>query len=263
MEPKELAQAIDRYVRPETFPLALRVLQREEEIPQKARLPHRDLGIQVSICQGISMARRYGWTIAMSGEDLSCPIAQVAFAFREAPPFYAEGNLAKGMYAKDADGARRTERVVARAEVAGTVVVAPLSRAEFVPEVVAVYGNSAQVMRMVAAALFDKGGSIISEFSARADCAEIVNRTRQTHKPQVILPCYGDRVFGQTQDHEMAFTFPWEDAESFRAGLEGTHQGGVRYPIPHYLRYTADYPATYETVKAIWREEDEEGGAGG
>ncbi len=256
MKPKDVSDAIDRYVRTETFPLALRVLGAGEGIPERARQPHRDLGIEVSICQGVSMARRYGWTIAMSGEDLSCPIAQVAFAFREAPAFYAEGNLAKGMYARDAGGARQTERVVARAETAGTVVVGPLARADFVPEVVAVYGNSAQVMRMVAAALFEKGGSITSEFSARADCAEIVNRTRQTGKPQVILPCYGDRVFGQTQDHEMAFTLPWDDVESFCAGLEGTHQGGVRYPIPNYLRYTADYPATYETVKEIWREED-------
>jgi uncharacterized protein (DUF169 family) len=195
----------------------------------------------------------------MAGEDLSCPIAAVAFAFRKAPPFYAAGRLAEGMYAKDPAGALRTEASVARAEVPGTVVVGPLRAARFEPQVVAVYGNSAQVMRMVAAALFETGGSLHSEFSARADCAEIVNRTRETGRPQVILPCYGDRVFGQTQDHEMAFTLPWSDADSFARGLDGTHQGGVRYPIPHYLRYTADYPASYETVKQIWREEDAAG----
>lgn len=256
-EPAVLSAAIDRYVRTETFPLAIRVVMDDAEIPEKARRPRRDLHIGVSICQGVSMARRYGWTIAMAGEDLSCPIALVAFAFREAPRFYAEGNLAKGMYTRDEEGARRTEAVVPRAEAPGTVLVAPLARASFEPEVVAVYGNSAQVMRMVAAALFETGGSIVSEFSARADCADIVNRTRQTGRPQVILPCYGDRVFGQTQDHEMAFTFPWKDAESFMAGLEGTHHGGVRYPVPHYLRYEADYPATYETVRDIWRSEDE------
>lgn len=256
---QELAGAIDRYVRTETFPLAIRVAMDGSEVPEKARRPSRDMHIQVSVCQGVSMARRYGWTVAMSGEDLSCPIAQVAFAFRSPPPFYAEGNLARGMYAKDLEGARRTEAAVPRAEGPGTIVVAPLARATFEPEVVAVYGNSAQVMRMVAAALFESGGSITSEFSARADCADIVNRTRQTGRPQVILPCYGDRVFGQTQDHEMAFTFPWKDAEGFRIGLEGTHQGGVRYPIPHYLRYAANYPETYETVRDIWRQEDEDG----
>lgn len=253
----ELGELIERYVRPETFPLGLRVLAPGEDVPERARRPKADLGVQVSICQGVSMARRYGWTIAMAGEDLSCPIASVAFGFRAAPPFYAAGRLAEGMYAKDGDGALRTEAVVPRAEAPGTVVVGPLRGARFEPEVVAVYGNAAQVMRMVAAALFETGGSLSSEFNARADCAEIVNRTRQTGKAQVILPCYGDRVFGQTQDHEMAFTLPWTDRESFARGLEGTHQGGVRYPIPHYLRYTADYPATYETVKAIWREEDE------
>ncbi len=259
MTAAELGAAIEQYVRPDTFPLALRVLKDGEEPPERTRRPKADLGIQVSICQGVSMARRYGWTIAMAGEDLSCPIASVAFGFRKAPDFYARGGLAEGMYTKDQEAALRTEASVPRAEAPGTVLVGPLRAARFEPEVVAVYGNSAQVMRMVAAALFETGGSITSEFSARADCAEIVNRTRQTGKPQVILPCYGDRVFGQTQDHEMAFTLPWTDADAFARGLLGTHQGGVRYPIPHYLRYTADYPATYETVKAIWREEDERG----
>jgi len=257
MTPAELGEAIERYVRPETFPLGIRVLADGETPPERTRRPRADLGIQVSVCQGVSMARRYGWTIAMSGEDLSCPIASVAFAFRKAPPYYAEGSLAEGMYAKDRPGALRTEAVVPRVDVPGTVLVGPLRGARFVPEVVCVYGNSAQVMRMVAAALFETGGSITSEFNARADCAEIVSRTRQTGRPQVILPCYGDRVFGQTQDHEMAFTLPYSDAEGFARGLEGTHRGGVRYPVPHYLRYTADYPSTYETVKAIWREEDE------
>ena len=261
MTAAELSEEIERYVRPETFPLALRVMAEGEAVPERTRRPKADLGIQVSICQGVSMARRYGWTIAMAGEDLSCPIASVAFGFRGPPAFYAEGRLAEGMYAKDRAAALRTEASVPRAEVAGTLLVGPLRSARFEPEVVAVYGNSAQVMRMVAAALFETGGSITSEFSARSDCAEIVNRTRQTGRPQVILPCYGDLVFGQTQDHEMALTLPWADAESFARGLVGTHQGGVRYPIPHYLRYTADYPATYETVKSIWREEDE--GKGG
>ena len=259
MTSAELSAAIEQYVRPETFPLAVRVLESGEELPERTRRPRADLGIQVSICQGVSMARRYGWTIAMAGEDLSCPIASVAFAFRKPPDFYAEGRLAEGMYAKDRDAALRTEASVARAELSGTVLVGPLRTARFEPEVVAVYGNSAQVMRMVAAALFETGGSITSEFSARADCAEIVNRTRQTGRPQVILPCYGDRVFGQTQDHEIAFTLPWVDADAFARGLAGTHQGGVRYPIPHYLRYTADYPETYETVKSIWREEESRG----
>ncbi|MFT9847236.1 DUF169 domain-containing protein [Aneurinibacillus sp. REN35] len=254
---QHMNQEIEKHVRPDTFPLAIRVLRPGEEIPPKAKRPLRDMQVQLSICQGITMSRRYGWTIAMGGEDLSCPIAKAAFHFEEPLPFYKEGNLAHGMYAETLACAKLTEDEVPSftKEESGTIVVGPLSRAAFEPDVIVVYGNSAQVMRMVAASLFRTGGAITSEFSARADCADIVIRTIQTDSPQVILPCYGDRVFGQTYDHEMAFSFPYRMSEDVMAGFAGTHKGGVRYPIPNFLQYQAKYPATYEKLNKMWEEE--------
>jgi hypothetical protein len=35
-------------------------------------------------------------------------------------------------------------------------------------------------------------------------------------------------------------------------GLEGTHQGGVRYPIPSFLRYTGQFPEHYTEMGKIW-----------
>jgi uncharacterized protein (DUF169 family) len=226
------AKEIEQYVRPETFPLGIRVIQQGQPVPDKARQPWRDLGAKVTVCQGISMARRYGWTLAMGTEDLSCPIALVAFGFRPHNSYYDDGNLVCGMYTENMETAARTEA-----------------------DVVLVYGNSAQAMKMVAAALYKTGGSLPSTFSARADCADIIIKTKQTDHPQVILPCYGDRVFGQTQDHEMAFTIPWAQMPTFIEGLKGTHAGGVRYPVPHFLRYTPQFPPTYEKLRGMWDEE--------
>ena len=62
-------------------------------------------------------------------------------------------------------------------------------------------------MRLLQAALWQKGGYLTSRFSGRLDCADIVVETMQTGKPQIILPCYGDRIFAQTEDSEMAFSF--------------------------------------------------------
>ncbi len=250
------AQAIEQYVRPDTFPVALRVFRQGEALPAKVRRPQADMGIRISICQGISMARRYGWTVAMGGEDLMCPIAQVAFGFEAEVPYYTEGNLAAQMYVETCDLGAQTEAEVPkfRADEAGVVVAGPLARANFAPETVLVYGNSAQVMRLAAAALWKGGGHISTTTSARADCADIVIRTYQTGEPQIILPCYGDRVFGQTQDHEMAFTLPWAKVPDLLEGFKGTHNGGVRYPIPNYLRYTAEFPATYRKLQEIWEE---------
>ena len=91
-----------------------------------------------------------------------------------------------------------------------------------------------------------------SEFSGRGDCTDIVIRTHRAGEPQLILPCYGDRIFGMAADDEMAFTFPFAMAQQVVRGLEGTHAGGVRYPVPVYLRFQAEYPKSYQELERRW-----------
>lgn len=264
VEPQQVMAAIDQHVRPDTFPVGIKIFK-DEPLPPRVKRPYADLGVKISICQGISFARRYGWVMAMDNEDMQCPIAQVAFGFEDAIPYYTEGNLAAGMYVETCGQGAITEEALpkfTRAE-AGTVVVAPLHRCAFTPDLLLVYGNSAQVMRLTAAALYKRGGAITSTTSARGDCADIVVRTMQSGEPQFILPCYGDRIFGQTQDYEMAFTCPWDRLPELLEGLEGTHRGGVRYPIPHYLRYQAEFPKTYQKLQELWQQEKEGAGTEG
>ena len=44
-------------------------------------------------------------------------------------------------------------------------------------------------------------------------------------------------MYASTQDHEMAFAVPKVKLDEFMDGLRGTHKGGLRYPIPTFLRY--------------------------
>jgi uncharacterized protein (DUF169 family) len=258
LDPKAVSAALEKYVRPATFPLALRVVRPGEALPEKVRRPKRDLDIQVSICQAITFARRYGWTMAVGPEDLCCPIAEVAFGFRPAVPYYDEGNLAAGMYVATCAQGALTEASIPKfgPEEAGTVVAGPLARCNFEPQLLLFYGDSAQVTLALAASLWRTGGALSSSASARADCADIVIRTLQTGQQQVILPCMGDRIFGHTQDHEMAFTIPWSGVPALLEGLEGTYKGGIRYPIPQFLRYTPQWPAAYEKLHDLWRVEE-------
>ena len=41
-------------------------------------------------------------------------------------------------------------------------------------------------------------------------------------------------------------------------GLEGTHAGGVRYPVPIFLRYQADFPKSYQELEKLWEPEKPE-----
>jgi len=256
MDNATLAGHLEKHLRVATFPVGVKSLAPGEAAPVKAKRPAKDLGVKVAICQAIGFARRYGWTLAFSGDDLSCPIAKAVFGFADRNDYYTSGALADGMYASCREAGERFEDALPkyeRDEVSG-VVVGPLARIDFVPDTVLVYGNSAQVLRLLNACLFEKGGSMKSETTGRGDCADIVIRGKKTGEPQLVLPCYGDRIFGMTADDEMAFTFPIAKADEVVKGLEGTHAGGVRYPIPVYLRYQAEFPKSYQELEKLWGE---------
>jgi uncharacterized protein (DUF169 family) len=261
METATLNEHIERYLKVQTFPLGIRSLEAGEPLLGKARVPSKHLGIKIAICQAVAMARRYGWTIALSEEDISCPIAKAVFGFAERNDYYTSGALADGMYASCREAGARFEDALAKFDPGECtrIVVGPLGRIGFTPETVLVYGNAAQVLRLVNACLYRRGGSIKSDFSGRGDCADIVIKGKKTGEPQVILPCYGDRVFGAAADDEMAFTFPFARGGEVAEGLEKTHAGGVRYPIPVYLRYQAEFPKSYQELERLWAQGGDSG----
>src|SRR5580698_6564265 len=155
---KKLDDAIARYVRPDTFPLAVRMLRHGEAIPEGVKVPSRNFHENWIVCQSIGVARRYGWSIAVGRDDVICPLSAIAFGFRKPNDEYLKGYAANGMYCDNEDAAVSLEANTWKFEP-GTydyVCVAPLARANFEPHLVAVYANSAQVMRLVNAALFKR-----------------------------------------------------------------------------------------------------------
>jgi hypothetical protein len=55
----------------------------------------------------------------------------------------------------------------------------------------------------------------------------------------------------------MVFAFPWGYVDEIIEGLEGTHKGGVRYPITVAMRETVTMPKTYQDLMKMLRERDE------
>ena len=79
MDAATLNGHLNKHLRTATFPVGVRPLAPGEAIPAKAKRPARDLRVQVTICQCVALARRYGWTLAVSGDDVSCPCRQGLF----------------------------------------------------------------------------------------------------------------------------------------------------------------------------------------
>lgn len=253
---KSFDQEIQTYIKPSTLPLAIKLLTSEKEIPEKTRRPQKDFRKRFAICQTVGMSRRTGWTLALGREDVSCPLSQVSLGFEKELPFFKEGNLCEGMYTGTKEAGKKTEASVPKFEYGRYkyILIGPVGRANYEPDVILIYGDSAQIMRLVHAALFEEGGTLNSNFMGRYDCADYTAGVMDSGKCQVILPCNGDRVFGMAQDFEMAFAVPYPQIDKIVSGLQGTHKGGVRYPIPFYMNWEATFPPKYVELEKLWRE---------
>ena len=157
---KTLDASISKYIRPLTFPVAVKFVKEGEAIPEKAKVPTKALGYPIAICQAMTIARKYGWTLAMYKEDQACPLSHVILGYAEEPDFIKGGSVIKPLYVDNDEAAVKTQASTPKMPTADThcIVLAPLHLATFDPDVVVCYGNSAQITRFVQGALYKVGG---------------------------------------------------------------------------------------------------------
>jgi uncharacterized protein (DUF169 family) len=236
-----LGKELRRLVNPDTFPVAVKLLTDESQVPPSARRPLRDLKVKMAPCQGNAMARRYGWTVAFGREDVACAIAAHTYGWEEeineaaAVDFFTRMN-----YVSDAEAAREALSGFRHLNMGDglTVVYSPLERTKIEPDVVSIFANPAQMMRLIHGATHHRGTAVESRFSGRAgSCTEGILGAFLDKTPKLVVPGNGDRVWGTCQDHEMMMAIPAEGLSKVVEGLEKTHQKGIRYPIPTYMRY--------------------------
>lgn len=245
---RNLDERVRRLINPATFPVAVTFLESEADIPGKARRPLRDLGVKLAPCQGAAMARRYGWTVAFRKEDVGCAIAVHTYGWERVSDPRGPVHFLKVMnYAADEEAAARVlaGMLTLRLENEPIVLYSPLEKTEWPADVVLLYVNPAQMMRLIHGITYHEGKPIVSSFSGRAaSCTEGVLGAYLDQSAKVVVPGNGDRVWAACQDHEMVMAVPGGHVERLVEGLEKTHQTGVRYPIPAYLRYRPEVAFT-------------------
>ncbi|MBM3132307.1 MAG: hypothetical protein FJZ95_04655 [Chloroflexi bacterium] len=244
---EKASELLNRYIRPQSFPVAVKMLHVGDELPPKARLPLRDLGSAITLCQGIAMARRNGWTVAIGRQDQCCPHGAFVMGFVPGKG-YIDGSCAEAVGLAPKERFAATARHLSRLEPGkyACMVSAPLHRAAFQPDVLVIYGNPAQISRLVQASVVVTGGVLASSFSEGIACSAMIARPIASDSCQVVLAGAGDRCFALTQDHEMAFAIPSSKVESILQGLELGHEfAGHRYPTPFAMRLEGQLPQAY------------------
>ncbi|MFX0125505.1 MAG: DUF169 domain-containing protein [Candidatus Hodarchaeota archaeon] len=229
---KELDQTLNKYLRLASFPIAVKLFEAEEDLSKINFLkrPKKKL----ALCQIFSYSRYYGWTMGLTKGDNICPLAEIAVGFEQPYKSFLEGFFFVGRYNETPEGAKKTAEMIPKIPHGdiSAIVSGALHRIEYEPDLIIIYGNSAQVLRIIQGALWKEGGRITVSTFGDAVCADTISNAFLTGKLQVAIPCLGDRRFGLAKDTDLAASIPVKMIHSVVQGLEGTHKGGSRYPIP-------------------------------
>ncbi|MBV8454791.1 MAG: DUF169 domain-containing protein, partial [Deltaproteobacteria bacterium] len=95
--------------------------------------------------------------MAVGRNDVICPLSAIAFGFRKPNDEYLRG-AAVGLYCESEEAAAKLGAGNSNQERTAMYALRRWRAPRFEPHVVAVYANSAQVLRLVHASLYHRGG---------------------------------------------------------------------------------------------------------
>ena len=251
---KEISDFVRNELRLKTFPVAVKFLKDSNDFPEKTRQPSLVLQKRVTICQAVTMARIYGWTVGLTSKDLICVPAMIAFGFSgssDDPPSTLARLFCEVNFHDDETQARKGINSMNLLENGRfqALVLAPLAKGLYEPDTVVMYGNPAQIMRMVQARVYQSGERINGSFGGKVECSEYLIGPFISQGPKIAIPGMGDRIFSMTQDDEMVLGLPGKDLLVFVKGLrEAGNKIGARYPITFYQNFQPEFPKPYKIL---------------
>ncbi len=257
MDYQEAARELKTTLRLKTEPLGVAFLQEAAALPEKTRRPSQVLGKKITICQGVTMARVYGWPVGLTPEDLICVPAMLAFGLAPEPDPGQEiaSLMCEVGFHREMDTARKEVEALARfgPQEIEALYLAPLERLALEPDVVVVYGNPAQLMRLIHGATFGLGERAVGDFGGKIECSSYLIAPFKTGQVRVIIPGMGDRIFSMTQDDELVVSFPARLLPGILLGVaEAGKKIGARYPITFYQNFQPEFPQPYQDRAKKW-----------
>jgi uncharacterized protein (DUF169 family) len=257
MDYNSAGRQIKEALRLRTEPFGVAFLKDTAHLPEKTRRPSRVFGKKITICQAVTITRAYGWQVGLTKDDLVCVPGMLAFGFTPAadPILELAQLFCEAGYHQEVGPALKEVETIPRfaPNEVGAIYLCPLERLALAPEVVVVYGNPAQLMRLIQAATFSLGERVSGDFGGKVECSSYLIGPYRSGKIEVVIPGMGDRIFSMTQDDEMVLSFPVGLLDGLLHGLkEAARKIGARYPITFYQNFTPGFPPVYEERARKW-----------
>jgi uncharacterized protein (DUF169 family) len=212
---------IERLLLLRTSPIAVKLIQKEKDIPKGAIRPKRDWGTHLALCQAFAMSRRQKATVAMLTEDHWCWAPLIGFGLAEPPDLFLEGRTAFPFMVASLEAAKdlaKTEPRLEHGKYIG-ILSAPLKTGKFEPDAVLIYCNSAQLRTLLLAVKYQEGCRVTSTFDPIDSCVHSLVPVIVTGQYRITLPDPGEYQRALATENEIIFSVPKGKLQGLVSGL--------------------------------------------
>lgn len=222
---------IEQLLKLKTPPVGVKFIQTEGEIPDNAIRPRKDKGGHIAQCQAFAMSRREGETVAVLKDDQWCWAPLIAYGLVDSSAIdFDRDDIEPEMM-----GILKWTRELADALPslpAGKyigVLSAPLTTAEFIPDVVMIYSNNAQLRSMLMALKFRPGYSIEADLEAFDSCVYSIVPVLLNGKYRVTFPDPGEYERAMVGEDKVIFSLPVKKLDEYVDALKQLDKMGMGY----------------------------------
>jgi len=227
----ELGTELENTLRLKTKIIAYRRLETAEELDAIKNVVRIDRFF--TFCQVPFMVRVNGITVGITREDKILDRCSRLFGLKQATEksMNAEAAMLSTTWFHSPEEALQQQNDYYRVPVGGAIVLAPLTKQKFEPEVLLMYGNPAQIMMVLCGLQKVKYERFSFSFIGEGACSDSLAQCYITGKPAVSIPCYGERSMGGVSDDEIAIALPPSELARTISGLKELAKIGFGYPI--------------------------------
>lgn len=170
----EWTRSMERFLRLKTFPVGLKLLEDAAELGANPWL--RKPQEKLSLCQLITIVRTFDWTVGGTADDLVTPGCASVLGLSELPEFVKDGSMRNIVWLEKKQDAAVCESVMQRIPYGkyNAFILAPTAYDPFIPDIVLIYANPAQMSLMVNTIQYDKFERLVFYSVGESSCSDVI-----------------------------------------------------------------------------------------
>ena len=236
--------------------VAIKLIEEDESlVPEDALRPMEHEHHHLALCQAFAISRRDGRTIYMRKQDHWCWSPLITFGMvpweRNTPGFNA---VAERIEIEDPEkGSAFLENLprLPMNKYRG-MLIAPLDKAQFTPDVTLIYCKNHQLLKALLAIKSQTGIPTENSFTPLDSCTYSVIPPFLDGNYRITVPDPGELVRAVTPEDDMILTIPYQRDEEFYRGVQYWIDLGARGHFNPIVKEDFQRPAFYNFLFQEW-----------